>query len=312
MYRTILVPLDGSAFGEHALPLALGIARHTSAAVQLVHVCTPPHASLADGLPALAAAPIGPCREYATDYLNKLAQVLSPRWEVPISIAVRDGLAADQLYAHAVGLRADLVVMTTHGYGPLSRMWVGSVADTMVRRLPMPVMLTRPHEKAPNLREAVHEQVFKHVLLPLDGSALAEEILEPALALGEPTEVTYTLLQAIQVPVLGYAPAAYAAGLDQQMLEQMRSDAQEYLGQVARRLRGRGFLVSPQISIGPPAMAILDYARENPIDLIAMATHGRGGVARMLLGSVADKVVRGAGTPVLLRRPSSEAADTMR
>jgi nucleotide-binding universal stress UspA family protein len=312
MYRTILVPLDGSAFGEHALPLALGIARHTSAAVQLVHICTPPHANLADGLPALVAAPIGPCREHATKYLTNLAQVLSPRWEVPISVAVRDGLAADQLYAHAISIGADLVIVTTHGYGPLSRMWVGSVADTLVRRLPMPVMLTRPHDKAPNLHEAVHEQVFEHVLLPLDGSALAEEVLRPALELGKPAEVTYTLLQAVQVPVLGYAPAAYAAGLDQQMLEQMRSDAQEYLGQVARRLRSQGHKVATQISIGPPAMAILDYARENPVDLIAMATHGRGGVARMLLGSVADKVVRGAGTPVLLKRPSAEAAESLK
>jgi nucleotide-binding universal stress UspA family protein len=307
MYRTILVPLDGSALSEHALPLALGVARSTNAAVQLVHVCTPPHAYLNDGLAALAAPPPEPCREHAIRYLNTRAKELSPRWGVPIDVAVREGLAADQLYAHAIGIAADLVVLTTHGYGPLSRMWVGSVADTLVRRLPMPVMLTRPHQEAQDVLKAVHDQVFQHVLLPLDGSKLAEEILEPTLMLGTSKDVTFTLLQAIQVPVIGYAPLIYAARLDEQILEQMQADARAYLDQVAERLRGQGYRVATQISLGPPALAILDYAREHAVDLIAMATHGRGGVARLLLGSVADKVVRGATTPVLLQRPCVEA-----
>jgi nucleotide-binding universal stress UspA family protein len=238
-----------------------------------------------------------------------LAQCLSPRWEVPISVAVLEGLAADQLYVHATAFGADLVVMTTHGYGPLSSMWVGSVADTLVRRLPMPIVLTRPHDEALDLLEEIHNQPFEHVLIPLDGSAVAEDILEPALALGAAMGARYTLLQAIQVPVLGYAPAAHAVGLEEQMLAEWRAEAQAYLDQVADRLRGQGYQVDTYISIGPSAIAILDYAREQAADLIALATHGRGGVVRMLLGSVADKVVRGAGTPVLIRRPCAETTE---
>jgi nucleotide-binding universal stress UspA family protein len=287
MYRTILVPLDGSAFGEYALPLALGIARRTSASVQLVHVCTPPQAYLTDALTTPAAPPRGLSREQAASYLTELAECLSPRWEVLISVVVLDGLAADELSTHATAIGTDLVC-------------VGSVADTLVRRLPMPILLTRPHDEALDLLEEVHDQPFEHVLIPLDGSALAEEIVEPVLALGMPIGAKYTLLRAINPPVLGYAPAAHAVGLDEQMLAQWRTEAQAYLKQVADRLRGQGHQVDTQISIGPPAIAILDYAREHAVNLIAIATHGRGGVAR------AARQCRGQGGS--WRRHASAAA----
>jgi nucleotide-binding universal stress UspA family protein len=306
MYRTILVPLDGSAFGEYALPLALSIARRSGASVQLAHVHTPETYVL--DLPP-STPPHGLSRASASAYLTELAKALSPRWAVPISVVMLDGGAVDELYTHAIAAGADLVVMTTHGHGPLSRMWMGSVADKLMRRLPMPVVLTRPHEEALDLLEQVRDRVFEHILIPLDGSALAEEILASALALGTPSGTRYTLLQAINPPVLGYAPAAYAVGLDQQILEQWRAEAQVYLDQVADRLRSLGHQADTHISIAPPALAILDYARDHAVDLVALATHGRGGLTRLLLGSVADKVVRGAGTPVLLQRPRAEQAD---
>jgi nucleotide-binding universal stress UspA family protein len=303
MYRTILVPLDGSAFGEHALPLALSIARRAVASVQLVHVHTPEAYRI--DLPPLTP-PHGLSRDSAIRYLTELAECLSSQWEVPISVAVLEGLAVDELYAHAIAAGADLVVMTTHGYGPLSRMWMGSVADTLVRQLPMPLVLARPHQEALDLLEQVRDRVFEHILIPLDGSPLAEEALEPALALGAPMGARYTLLQAINPPVIGYAPAAYATGLDERILEQWQAEAQMYLDHVAARLRGQGHQADTVVSIAPPAIAILDYARDHSVDLIGLATHGRGGLTRLLLGSVADKVVRGAGTPVLLHHSCAQ------
>jgi nucleotide-binding universal stress UspA family protein len=302
MYRTILVPLDGSAFGEHALPLALSIARQSAASIQLVHVHTP-QANRIDVAPV--TQPHGLSRDRAIRYLTELAECLSPKWEVSISIVVLDGLAVDELHTHAIAAGADLVVMTTHGYGPLSRMWMGSVADTLVRRLPMPIILTRPHQEALDLLEQVRDRPFGHILIPLDGSPLAEQALEPALAVGALMSARYTLLQALNPPVIGYAPAAYAARLDEQMLEQWQAEAQVYLEQIAAGLRARGHQASTQVSVAPPAIAILDYAHDHSVDLIALATHGRGGLTRLLLGSVADKVVRGAGTPVLLQRPQA-------
>jgi nucleotide-binding universal stress UspA family protein len=305
MYHTILVPLDGSAFGEHALPLALSIARHSAATVQLVHV-------LAPEIYPFDASPVTPRglnRDGAITYLSNLAACLSSRWEVPISVIVLTGQAADELYTHAIACGADLTVMTTHGYGPLSRLWMGSVADKLVRRLPMPVVLTRPHEEACDLLEQVHDRVFEHILLPLDGSALAESILEPALALGGPMGARFTLFQAINPPLIAYAPGAFATGVDKQMLDQLRVAAQVYLDRAAKRIRGLGYQADTHISIALPAIAILDYAREHAVDLIAMATHAREGLARMLLGSVAEHVVRGAGTPLLLQRPCAEKTE---
>jgi nucleotide-binding universal stress UspA family protein len=311
MYRRIMVPLDGSSLGEYALPPALSLARRAGATVDFVHVCTPVGPNAFGGeldAPVLGESQREQMRERAHTYLHQLAGSLSTRWEVAITATVLDGRAADSLCDHARAAGADLVVMTTHGYGPLARAWMGSIADKLVRRLPMPVLLVRPHAEALDLLEAVHERAFEHVLIPLDGSALAEEILKPALALGALMDAEYTLMEAIEVPVLGYAPAAPAVGLDDQILEEWRAEAWAYLERIAARIRTRGLVARTIVTLAPPAMAIIDYAREHAADLIALSTHGRGGLARMLLGSIADKVVRGADVPVLIQRPRGEMA----
>jgi nucleotide-binding universal stress UspA family protein len=312
MYRSLMIPLDGSAFGEYALPLALGIARQSGASVELIHICTPPIPSIfADGLvnPALVEPPIELAEEQAHAYLDQLTDRLSQRWNVPISTVVRYGRAADTLHAYALESAADLVVMTTHGYGPLSRIWMGSVADKLMRLLPMPILLTRPHEAAIDLLAEIHAPAFQHVLIPLDGSALAEEIVGPAVALGTLTGARYTLLQALDPLVAEHTKPPYSVGLDRAMLAEVRERALAYLEQIADRLRAQSLQVQTNLVVAQPHVAILDYTHDHAVDLIAMATHGHGGVARMLLGSVADKVVRSAGTPVLLRRPSAEGAE---
>jgi len=312
MYRSLMVPLDGSAFGEYALPLALGIARRAGASVELIHICTPPIPSaFADGLvnPAPVEPPSELAGEQARVYLDRLADRLSQHWNVPISTVVRYGRAADTLYAYALASAADLVVMTTHGYGPLSRIWMGSVADKLMRMLPMPILLTRPHEAAIDLLAEMHAPAFQHVLIPLDGSALSEEIVRPAVALGTLTGAQYTLLQALDPLVAEHTKPPYSVGLDRALLAEIRARALADLEQIADRLRGQSLQVQTNLVVAQPHVAILDYAHDHAVDLIAMATHGHGGVARMLLGSVADKVVRGAGVPVLLQRPAAETAE---
>lgn len=300
MYRSIMVPLDGSPFGEHALPIAISIARRTGAAIQLVHVRVPPEpVYYIDGEPIYDAPDVAN-QERDRTYLEGLAQRLTDAWHLTITATLLEGVAAEALSNHATLTSIDLIVMTTHGRGPLSRFWLGSVADSLVRQVPVPVLLVRPQEHAPDL---TREQVFKHVLIPLDGSALAEDVLERAVAFGKPMQTEYTLLQAINPVMLGYVPGAYAPALDEQTFEEWQAEGRAYLEQIAARLRAEGLKVHVSIVIDQPAVAILDYARQHEIDVIAMATHGRGGVSRVLLGSVADKVVRGGNTPVLLYRP---------
>ena len=309
MYRTILVPLDGSAFAEHALPLAVSIARRAGATLRLVRVHVPAatlyrNSDLAANLD-LDALVRDEERPYLDHVSGRIAQVCGLRPDV----ALLDGRVADVLYEQGVSAGVDLVVMATHGRGPLSRVWLGSVADELVRRLPTPLLLVRPGETAPDL---AHPPAMRHVLIPLDGSALAEDILEPALELGRLMQTDYTLLRVIEPVIVPDARLGGNAvsGLDPVLLQAIQSEAQDYLERVAERLRSSSVHVQARVVTNRwAAGAILEEAGSGATQLIALATHGRRGLGRLLLGSVADKVVRGASVPVLLRRSTAVSSE---
>jgi nucleotide-binding universal stress UspA family protein len=302
MFHSILVPLDGSAFGEHALPLAAGIARRAGATLRVVHAHEPGDDRL------LTWYTLDPGVEQSERaYLDSVARRLATGAGVTPTTALVHGSAAEALPEHARGVGADLIVMTTHGRGPLSRFWLGSVADRLVRLLPVPVLLVRPRESAPALDV---EPALARMLIPLDGSDLAERILRPALALGGLMGTAYTLLRVIKpVPVLGDDLAGHAAAAaDVPALRGRQGEAQTYLDRVAGRLRAGPWAVHTRVIAHPhAAAAILDEARAGPVDLIALATHGREGLQRLLLGSVADKVLRQATIPVLVQPPAEGA-----
>lgn len=303
MYRSLLVPLDGSAFGEHALPVALGIARRAGASLKLVSVHVPLLAMGADSIAPGSYEAEARVLEQERAYLDEVVQRLATVSPVPVTTALVEGpVVAEMLQGQATTAGADLIVMTTHGHGPLSRFWLGSVADEMVRRATTPILLVRPHEKALDLAS---DPVLRHILIPLDGSALAEQVLGHAGALGALMQAEYTLLRVYGPLVdtgLGAGSYVTKAGLEPPA-EQLQGEAQKYLDQVAERLTGKGFKVHTQAVLGQhPASVILEAAQRLGVDLIALETHGRRGLARLLLGSVADKVIRGASTPVLVHR----------
>lgn len=297
MYHTLMVPLDGSAFGEQALPLALTIARRTRATLHLVHTCAP-HGSHSGKEEQSEQA------RYK-HYLDQLAESLAPRWEIRIATTVLQGPVAETLKTHALETGVDLVVMTTHGRGALARIALGSIADKLARTLPLPLLMVRPHEQVLDLLESVHEAAAQRILIALDGSSLAETAIEPAIALGTMFDAEYTLVQSINPPMVGYAMAANAPELDQRVLDVWRDEATIYLKNVAARLRRRNLRVKTAIIYGHPPTAILDYAGEHAFELIALATHGRGGVARILLGSTTDAIVQESYVPVLVCRPQT-------
>jgi nucleotide-binding universal stress UspA family protein len=298
MFHSILVALDGSAFGEQALPLALELARRAGANLQLVHV----HDPGADRL--LTYYALDPrVKEEERAYLEAVVRRLTAQADVPVDPILLSGPVAETLQEYARATGADLVVMTTHGRGPLSRFWLGSVADRLVRSLPLPLLLVRPQEPLAPLEAPAS---LRRILILLDGSDLAEQILDPALALGNLMQAEYTLLRVIKpVPVYGLDLTGYAPGaLDQSILKQIQEGAQTYLDGVAERLRARSLKVCTRVTVYPQAAAaILDEARAGDSQLIALTTHGRGGLRRLLLGSVADKVVRQATIPVLVQHP---------
>jgi nucleotide-binding universal stress UspA family protein len=293
MYRSILVPLDGSSFGEHALPLAISLACRAGAQLHLAHV----HLA---SRPGSDSATDEEQRTAEGAYLDGLLRRLQASCEAPITTRLLDGPIAQALHEYAVERQADLIVMTTHGRGALSRVWLGSIADTLMRSVSMPVVLVRPHEQPPDIAA---EPAIRHILVPLDGSPLAEQILEHTIDLGRLTQAEYTLLQAVEPMFIGYGPEMYSVASEDQVLESLRAQAQAYLDRLAARLRAEGLKVQAITVIDFAAAAVLEYAREHAVDLIALETQGRGGLARWIVGGVADKVIRGASVPVLLHRP---------
>ncbi|MBI4521160.1 MAG: universal stress protein [Gemmatimonadetes bacterium] len=307
-YRLILVPLDGSRFAEHALPTALGLARRGGARLELVMVREPPVGVAAH------TAPIGvtdsreleaPPQAFA-DYLDAVAKRLyesGAAQGVGLSHSVLSGPTVKALTTRIRNTFPDLVVMTTHGRGPVSRAWLGSVADGLVRRIRTPLLLLRPDPDAS--LDLGAERHVRHILIPLDGSAEAETILNRAVALGKLTGADYTLLRGMPIPYqIGSPYVPHDVKINVEKLEKARRDTLAYLAGVADPLRRQGLKVETEFFLGVyPASGILEFAEKQGIDLIAMATHGRGGVIRLVLGSVADKVLRGSPVPLLVYRP---------
>src|SRR5262245_26996834 len=222
MYRSILVPLDGSAFSEHALPLALSLARRTGATVHVVHAHTTTLPMFVDDMPMSDNALDKQERESEQAYLQGLANRLLASWDVPIIGVLLDDPVADALRGYGMESGADLMVMATHGRSGLSRLWLGSIADELVRRAPLPILLVRPHEEVLDLLDlSRYEHAINRILIPLDSSPLAECALAHAIALGAPMQAEYTLLQVIDPVVMSYSPTAQATGADDQLLEQL-------------------------------------------------------------------------------------------
>jgi nucleotide-binding universal stress UspA family protein len=299
MYRFILVPLDGSTFGEQALPVAAGIARRAGAALEVVQVrsvCLPVSAVPRSDMD-------NPLVAEAYGYLDEVVTRLGSGIGISVAATLLEGSVPDALNEHARARGADLIVMTTHGRGGFSRFWLGSVADHLVRRASVPVLLVRPQETAP---PPIPEPVFRNVLIPLDGSALAEQALEPALTLGRLLESDFILLRIVK-PLLfdGHDPTVSGdPAIGKPATEELQNDARAYLEGVAKRLRAQSLRVQIRVIVNiQPAVAILEQSLEAPNAVIALATHGHGGLTRALVGSVADKVVRGATIPVLVFRP---------
>lgn len=305
MLRLILVPLDGSAFGELALPVALRVAERQRAELELVHVYEETAPYLVQGAPPLDPGLDEDLRKDRASYLDSVAGWLRRGTGVPVTATLleRDDVAT-ALAEHIAQRHADLVTMTTHGRGGISRLWMGSVAHDVVQRSVAPVLVIRPDESGS--REQVAPP-FHRVLVPLDGSPADDEALDNVLAVAGDPGVEITLLHVI-VPVVYIAEPPQVAVLTEGELE---TGAARYLQEVASKLRPRGFAVTTRVvTHTQPARAILEYAVEWGADLIAMEMQVRSAVERLLLGSVTDKVMRAAHVPVLVHRHRVEPGET--
>jgi nucleotide-binding universal stress UspA family protein len=309
MIRNILLPLDGSTFSEHALPLAVDLAVRSGARLHLVQVHEAPLAQVyPDGLPVYDERWDGAIRAQTEEYLQSLAQRCMEQAGLSPVTELLDGSVAPAIARYAAEAGIDLITMTTHGRGGISRAWVGSVADSLVRCGAVPILLIRPKEQDQQVDWMPRDEM-RHILIPVDGSELSEGIMEAALTLGSLIGARYTLLRIVLPVPFVVGPQIAGVAFDEGGAEQSRLAAEAYLERLKTRIT-QAEVSTATVFHTIPAAAILDYAATEAVDMIAMATHGRGGWSRVALGSVADKVMRGTMMPVLLFRPPGAAAGT--
>ncbi len=309
----ILVPLDESQRAERALEAALVLARRSGASLDLVTV-PPLHPLEIEGqrqhlddpreAPALPSpeALIERSRQQARDYLDAVRQRLSGSG-VAIETHLRDRRPAEAILELAAELDASMIVMATHGRGGLTRWALGSVADRLLRSADRPVLLIREPAGWP-------DEGPRRILLPLDGSHLAEQGLPRVVDLARELGAAISLVRV----VMQYEAEGFRMRWGDQPthVEELRERwAKDYLEQQAEALRGQGLDVhSTVLPAKNVAEALIEQARADGCDLIAMTTHGLGGFSRWAFGSVADRLIRAADLPLLLvRADEPEAAD---
>jgi nucleotide-binding universal stress UspA family protein len=308
MYR-ILVPLDGSRAAEQALPAACALARCANAELKLVHVVDLVHEVPSQDTPDeqwLHAT----ARSDAERYLEQCNVQVKKGAAAPAHTVVVEGSPFDRIQEEARSWNADLIVMATHGHGAFDRAWLGSVADALARDSKTPVMLIRVAKDRDSM---VAPESFRHVLIPLDGSRLAEHAIEPAVRFTRCNNARITLLRVVRRYTFVTEPLAsslHAPPLPQLALGSLQQEAREYLARIAHSLEASANQVTSDVVVAESSEAaeIIAYARTHNVDLIALATHGRSGFKRLVLGSVADKLIRGSHVPVLVVRSPGESA----
>lgn len=281
MYRTLLVPLDGSELAEQALPYVREIAEGFRSDVTLLTVC-----SFGD-----------PLKHVLVEYLERKAEKLRVS-NVKVTATCIEGEAASSILDFADKNKIGLVVISTHGKGGISRWSLGSIATKVVQSSHIPVFLVR---SSPQAEAAVK---LKKIAAALDGSRFAEAIIPHleafAKSLGSEI-VLLEVLEPIKVPQLG----AFEdwGKVERDVFAKLEREAERYLEKRKATLQSKGINVTAKLLQGKPADAILQHVVDAGIDLVALTTHGFSGIAKWAYGSVASRIIEASTKPILLVRP---------
>ena len=298
-FDRILVPLDGSERAEQALPYALTLATEGGAVVLLQVVPDAETLRKPLGQVLMTADEV---REMLTSLARKDLERGAERYpagdRVRYELLTPFGDTAGTLLETAEQQNADLIVMASTGRGALSRLALGSVADRVARNATTPVLLIRESDESPTAG-APH---IRRIVVPLDESERAQRALPFALTLAQRLGVELALVTVLEPQVYTMTSPTFglpvSADLYGEMETQIRSAAEERLATASRDLTSAGATVSTHLLQGSAAGALLDFTNED--DVIVMTSRGASGIARWLLGSVAEKLVRQAAAPVLL------------
>ncbi len=319
MFQQILVPLDGSIRAEQAIPVAAHIARVCGGSVLLLQVVTIPidYGPYPSHLSVLMQEKLEANHDAALYYLASVTYS-KDLVRVKKNVEVLSGDPAESILSLVHMRRFDLIVMCSHGHAGLKRWRPGRIAQIVARHSPVPVLVLCEGSVALATTRADAARPIR-ALIGLDGSALAEEVLVPAAhlvnALSVPAHGALHLLQVLRMPLLSSGS-----------VKQAQQAADAYLKAVADRLR-QGELADLKLSITSSVAMGVDVADTlirqaehgegaigmnfiDGFDLVAIATHGRGGVQRWVMGSVTDRVLGATKLPLLIVRPRRQRAET--
>lgn len=284
--QRVIIPLDGSEWDAQSVGLGERMAEAFGGTIELVHILTTTPVLARD-----APDPVSMDR-----YLSSVAERLPPRFPVQTTIVEGDP-AEGLLDVTAQGPRT-MVVMATHGWGGLRRVAFGSIADKLMREGSVPVAVFRGPAR-------IKAKALRHLLLALDGSALAEQSLPLAVRLARTYSSEVHLVRVVNASFSPYHSPGFdrspeELGLLAELADQNHEDARGYLNGIATTLRRQGIRVSWEVRAGAPGEEIVRAAETSAADLIVMCSHGRGGIRRWVLGSVTDTVLRTGSTPLLV------------
>jgi nucleotide-binding universal stress UspA family protein len=299
MFKDIMLPVDGSHFSELALPLAVRIAKRSDARLHLVRVHVPAvptaEAAVSDNYDELV-------RDWERDALN-VACARARDAGVNATSELLEGpvVAGLQRYIEAAGI--DLVVMTTHGRSGIKRAVMGSVAEQCVRKTEIPILLIHPRSEQDAV--ATDLATMKRILVQLDGSEESEAVLPHVIGLARLSGAHLILARVASAPfdiAVTIGPEAL-----RDYLERMREEADQYLAGIQKTMPDDLEVSRTSLTAERAPEGIMTAAQEQHADMIAMATHGRSGWARIAVGSVAETVLHKSTTPVLLIKGATTA-----
>lgn len=294
MYHKMLVPLDGSRLSEIVFPYAKDLAGRLGLDVILLHV----HSSKESETIPLHQS-----------YIENKAQIIKRQlrdWQKKIGVnlegsklEVRGELAMgyppEEIMHYAEQNNVDLILMATHGRSGVRRWVLGSVADKVLCVSSIPVWLIR----AGTVESVTYDKWPQRTLLvPLDGSVLAEKVLPHVELLAKQPGAP-----PVDVVLFRVAEPPTTSGHYFRNIPESREEIEQYLAKIETRLKNSDLRVQSKVSSGDPAEKILGYGRKNPFSIIVMSTHGHSGMSRWFYGSVATKVLEHASNPIFLVRP---------
>jgi nucleotide-binding universal stress UspA family protein len=312
VYGDVMVPLDGSTFSEHALPLAAAIARRADATIHLALVHTPLSIQAPDAVPIrLLTRWEDQNREREAYYIERRAGELESSG-LTVQTHMREGDVGVELTA--LSASADLVVLASHGRAGLERAWLGSVADELIRHVVPPVLVVRPPEEKLRLAsldvpaagglgtEPPSDPAgrVRHIMAATGGSEASEAAVDHAVRMARLCEARVTLLAVVDVPGGFSSPyIPHAALMDRVVTQNRQAEAHRRLRVLANRYSDVPMAARVWRAFHP-ARGILDAIAQLEPDLVVVGTHRRTALGRAILGSVADKVVRASPAPVLV------------